>query len=156
MSGEPFAFEAVKAALRQSKDGIVLSLVVHPSDVETQLMTDPIGQRYYVTLVPADQADKEQEVRSKGGVLLEPGETALDHAKRMLVSQAGILCRDPEFQRWFLVGSDLPPSEEAAIRAMHRYLGVQSRSELADSEAARRLFIDLRNSYNDRKPQEHR
>lgn len=149
MSKEPFAFEGVKAALRQSKDGIVLSLVVHPSDVETQLMTDPIGQRYYVTLIPADAADKEQEQAQQ-----KEKETALDHAKRMLIAQAGILCRDPEFQRWFLVGSDVPPTEEAAIRAMHRYLGVKSRSELADSEAARRLFIDLRNNFNNRKPQE--
>lgn len=155
MNDEPFAFEAVKAALRQSKDGIVLSLVVHPSDVETQLMTDPIGQRYYVTLVPADQADKEQEeaVRVTGAAV--QGETALDHAKRMLVAQAGLLCRNPEFQRWFL-GPQIEPSEEAAIKNMHNYLGVKSRSELADSEIARRLFIDLRTSFNDRKTQEPR
>ena len=38
-----YGFEAIKSVLRQSKDGIVISLVIHPSDVPSPLLSDPIG-----------------------------------------------------------------------------------------------------------------
>ena len=43
-----YGFEAVKSSLRQTKDGISITLVIHPSDVPRDLLNDSIGQRYMV------------------------------------------------------------------------------------------------------------
>lgn len=45
------AFEAVRVAFRQDKDGYVLTLRIHPDDVTDGIMTDRLGQRYGVALV---------------------------------------------------------------------------------------------------------
>lgn len=41
-------FEALKYALRQSKDGVIVSFVVHPNDVTDGLLALPIGTRMMV------------------------------------------------------------------------------------------------------------
>ena len=41
-------FEAKKYAYRQTKDGMVVSFVIHPDDVPKEMATAPIGQRYIV------------------------------------------------------------------------------------------------------------
>jgi len=51
MKPEPIQFEAVKTALRQSKEGYVLSLAVHPDDLPGDLMRDFVGSRYVVVMV---------------------------------------------------------------------------------------------------------
>lgn len=51
-------FEAVKYAYRQSKDGIVVSFVVHPSDVPAGLATAPLGSRYIAVLVQVGDDEK--------------------------------------------------------------------------------------------------
>jgi hypothetical protein len=43
--------EMVKYAYRQSKDGVVVSFVVHPNDIPAALSTSHIGSRYMVALV---------------------------------------------------------------------------------------------------------
>ena len=40
-----YGFEAVKTALRQTKDGISITLVIHPHDTPRDLINDHIGQR---------------------------------------------------------------------------------------------------------------
>jgi hypothetical protein len=47
--------EIKKYALRQSKDGYILSFVVHPSDITQDLMGAKIGTVYYAKLVEADE-----------------------------------------------------------------------------------------------------
>lgn len=43
--------EVVKYAYRQSKDGIVLSLVIHPQSVPDALAVAPLGTRYQLAMV---------------------------------------------------------------------------------------------------------
>ena len=43
--------EVLKSAWRQTKDGFVLSLVIHPQDVSSRLATAEIGTRFEMTLV---------------------------------------------------------------------------------------------------------
>ena len=79
--------EVVKHAYRQTQDGIVLSLVLHPNDVPSELAIAPLGTRYAMALVeitdekPLDQTEEKTE-----------GEKA--------VQQAGILCQEEGFQGW--------------------------------------------------------
>jgi len=51
-------FEAVKTALRQSKDGYSLTLVIHPDDIPDDLVKDFVGARYVVVMVRLDDEEK--------------------------------------------------------------------------------------------------
>jgi hypothetical protein len=44
-------FEAVKMALKQNKDGYVLTMTVHPDEVPDALLRDYVGARYQVVMV---------------------------------------------------------------------------------------------------------
>ena len=48
---ETIQFEAIKTALKQTKDGYSLSLAVHPDELPDNLMRDFVGSRYMVVMV---------------------------------------------------------------------------------------------------------
>ncbi len=62
MKGEDIAesFEAKKYAYRQTKDGMVLSFVLHPDDVPKEMATAPIGQRYMLACAQIDDYERTQ------------------------------------------------------------------------------------------------
>ena len=133
-----YGFEAVKSVLRQSKDGIVLSLVLHPSDVPTPLLSDPIGSRYMVGMVR--MGDNEE--------IIEP--ESVREGKRMVTS-AGALCRDSDFQKWMVDnGFSEEQTEEAAAPNVKRLLKVKSRAELKENEDAQRRWLVIRQHFIDR------
>ena len=133
-----YGFEAVKSVLRQSKDGIVLSLVLHPSDVPTPLLSDPIGSRYMVGMVR--MGDNEE--------IIEP--ESVREGKRMVTS-AGALCRDSDFQKWMVDnGFSEEQTEEAAATNVKRLLKVKSRAELKENEDAQRRWLGRRQHFIDR------
>lgn len=171
-------FEALKVSLRQSKDGINITLAIHPDDVEAELMADPIGSRYHVWVERVDDDEKpversalnfantdftnrEQTEALLGKVApalrsgLEGGscrvrieESPLRKAQRGIVSSAAIVCRDPKFQAFlYKTGRALELSEEGAAEGLRSFLGIKSRVDLAHSERARRLFIELRQEF---------
>ena len=130
-----YGFEAVKSVLRQSKDGIVLSLVLHPSDVPTPLLSDPIGSRYMVGMVR--MGDNEE--------IIEP--ESVREGKRMVTS-AGALCRDSDFQKWMVDnGFSEEQTEEAAATNVKRLLKVKSRAELKENEDAQRRWLVIRQHF---------
>jgi len=45
---ETIQFEAIKTGLKQSKDGYMLSLAVHPDELPDDLVRDFVGARYMV------------------------------------------------------------------------------------------------------------
>jgi hypothetical protein len=52
-----------------------------------------------------------------------------------VVSAAGILCRNKRFWEWLeVLGEVTQKSEEQAVEALHRILGINSRSELTTPE----------------------
>ena len=133
-----YGFEAVKSVLRQSKDGIVLSLVLHPSDVPTPLLSDPIGSRYMVGMVR--MGDNEE--------IIEP--ESVREGKRMVTS-AGALCRDSDFQKWMVDnGFSEEQTEEAAATNVKRLQKVKSRAELKENEDAQRRWLVIRKHFIDR------
>ncbi len=123
------AFEARKVSLRQTKDGVFLSVVIHPSEVPPDIFTSLVGTRYQVVFV--EIGDNEEPV-------VPPEKAEANKA----VSVAGALCRNSRFQAW--IGAH---SEEGAAVAMRRSLGIDSRTELASNVAARKRLSDLNDRF---------
>jgi len=133
---ETLNFEAIKIGLKQSKDGFVLTLAVHPDEIPHVLMTDFVGSRYQVVMVRL--GDDEQPMSREGEF---PG----DHAVKM----AGILCRDPEFWKWLNDREMLmEKNEKACAEWLTSYLGIESRKELKTDTEARSLFNQLKRSFD--------
>ena len=133
MRGEDIAesFEAKKYAYRQTKDGMVLSFVLHPDDVPKEIATAPIGQRYMVACAQID--DHENPIRPR----------ATTDAEKAL-ARANLICRDEtyihwvrmNFYQWHVVDETLE-DEEYAAEVIRFICGIGSRSELKTNPEAR-------------------
>ena len=129
-------FEAKKYAYRQTKDGRVVSFVIHPDDVPKEMATAPIGQRYIVACAKID--DYENPIRPQATT---DGERARAKAK--------LICRDTSYQRWVRLNKDEWPfvdqdldDQEYAAAVIRSVCQVSSRSELKTDEHARELLED--------------
>ena len=133
MRGEDIAesFEAKKYAYRQTKDGMVLSFVLHPDDVPKEMATAPIGQRYMIACAQID--DHENPIRPR----------ATTDAEKAL-ARANLICRDEtyiqwvrmNFYQWHVVDETLE-DEEYAAEVIRFICGIGSRSELKTNPEAR-------------------
>ena len=133
---ETLNFEGVKIGLKQSKDGFVLTLAVHPNDLPDDLMRDYVGARSQVVMVRL--GDDEQPMSREGEF---PG----DHAVKM----AGILCRDSDFWEWLHQRELLlEKNEKACAEWLISYLSIESRKELKTDSDARNLFNQLKRSFD--------
>ena len=133
-------FEAVKIAMKQDKEGYVLTLRVHPDEVPAALFRDFVGARYQTVMVRLDESDKpmnREEVLS-----------------RDLIRLAGIVCRESDFADWLFIQDLIPePSEQNAVEWLRAELDIQSRSELKDNAKARGRFIQINDEYQQWKQQ---
>ena len=127
------SFEAKRDAFRQSKDGIIVSFVVHPNDLTPELASAPLGTRYVVAL--AEIGDDEQPKQT------QPTEPKSDGEKAVI--RAVMLCKDPEFQRWAATELNWPDNEDGARNAILAACDIQSRSELKDNVDARMKLYRL-------------
>src|ERR1700761_9341529 len=89
---ETLQFEALKSSYRQSKDGFVIGLVIHPQEMPSELANAKIGTRYQCVLV--ELADDETPAK--------PEKVKLEKVKRDWrdldpTTQAGIRCEEPAF-----------------------------------------------------------
>ena len=133
---ETLNFEAIKLGLKQSKDGFVLTLAVHPDEIPDALVRDFVGSRYQVVMVRLGDDDQP---------LSREGEFPGDHAVKM----AGILCRDPEFWQWLNDREMLmEKNEKACTEWLTSYLLIESRKELKTNTEARNLFNQLKRSFD--------
>jgi hypothetical protein len=133
-------FEAVKVSLRQTKDGAMLTLAVHPNDFPSDLFKSWVGTRYQCVLVELNDQD-------------EPVPTTESKEGKGAVARAGMLCREIGFQHWMheehpVVDSIGQASEETAATGIYHYCQISSRSELKTNERARSLFEELLVKYN--------
>jgi|TARA_Y100000052_G_C2941133_1_gene80685 hypothetical protein len=133
MRGEDIAesFEAKKYAYRQTKDGMVLSFVLHPDDVPKEMATAPIGQRYMVACAQID--DHENPIRPR----------ATTDAEKAL-ARANLICRDETYIQWvrmnyyqWHVVDETLEDEEYAAEVIRFICGIGSRSELKTNPEAR-------------------
>lgn len=114
-------FEGKKVALKQTKDGHVLTLAIHPDEIPEEILRDFVGARYMVVMVRID--DNEQPMDRQ--------------PVNKHISVAGMLCRDPQFWEFLFEQSLLlETNEQAATEWLKAYLNIDSRSELKDNQEA--------------------
>ena len=133
------SFEGKKIALRQSKDGMVLLISIHPDDIPASVVMSRLGTRYQCVLF--EIGDDEELVVSDE---VRKGKKA--------VAVAGQMCRQESFQNWMLlrheatcpIGKDgMVHPEQATIECLQVELGIESRSELSDNVLAQDQFRSL-------------
>ena len=124
---ETSQFEGKKIALKQAKDGHVLTLAIHPDEIPEEILRDFVGARYMVVMVRL--ADTEEPM-NRG-----------DFEAARAVKQAGMVCRDPKF--WDFLheqGMLFERNEQSAAEALCGYCDIVSRSELKENPVALRIF----------------
>jgi hypothetical protein len=124
----PLQFEARKVALKQDRTGYVLTLSLHPDEIPDELLRDFVGARYACVLVR-----------------INDDESAMQYGNR--VSKAGMLCREPYFQRFMASAHGADGSEDGAANALCKQCGIVSRTELNGNESAKNLFDLLEKEY---------
>jgi len=130
-------FEAKKYAYRQSRDGMVLSFILHPDDVPNELATAKIGQRY---MIACAQIGEDERPVVKAAVT--KGERAM--------ARANLICREKTFQEWVRLNLDKLAfasereswiaenltDEEIASNVIRSVCEIESRKELLTNEEA--------------------
>lgn len=115
-------FEGKKVALKQTKDGHVLTLAIHPDEIPEEILRDFVGARYMVVMVRINDEERPME--------RQPVDKH--------ISIAGMLCRDPEF--WdFLNEQELvfERNEKAVTEWLKSYLNIESRKDLRNNTEAK-------------------
>ena len=130
--------EMVKYAYRQTKDGVVVSFVVHPNDIPAELSSSHIGSRYMVALVEIGDDETPKKPSKKDWREMTPA------------SQAGIRCAEIRFRNFLALkhNVDTKTTEEAAT-AIRKMCGVASRMELATNHKARTLWHQIDTEYRE-------
>ena len=128
-------FEAIKIAMTQDKNGLVLKLSIHPADAPQDLVVAPVGSRYMIAAVLLNDQD-------------EPVKGAKKREADTAIAIAGALCRNERFQQWLeATGMAEIASEAAAKDAVREFCGVRSRSEFSTNENARSKFMVLKDQF---------
>ena len=136
-------FEAKKYAYRQSRDGMVLSFLLHPSDVPKELATAKIGQRY---MIACAQIGEDERPIVKAAVT--EGERAM--------ARANLICREQTFQEWVRLNNeregwvaDNPDDATLATNVIRSVCGIESRRELQDNEEAQQKLKSFLSFFED-------
>ena len=124
-------FEARKVALKQDRTGYVLTLSLHPDEIPEELLRDFVGSRYGCALVR-----------------IQDDESPTTYNNR--VKQAGMLCRNPQFQKFIQQRfSFLDADEETSANVICSVCNIESRSELNGNMTAQSLFDELIKEYEE-------
>lgn len=124
-------FEAIKMSLKQDKEGMVLTLRIHPDELCESVIRDFVGSRYQVVMVRI--GDDEHPINR-------------DNFSEA-VKLAGMLCRDKMFATFLMdSGNIFDDDEDTVVEWLKDELRIESRSELkTNKEAATKLKeINLR------------
>lgn len=133
---ETSQFEAKKVALKQTKDGHVLTLAIHPDESPDEILRDFVGARYMVVMVRL--ADTEEPMNRE------------EYAGNQAVKQAGMVCRDPKFWNFLHEqGLLFEKTENAAAEALCGWCDILSRSELKTNSVARSVFFTFMEEFKE-------
>ncbi len=134
---------AMKIGAHQTNDGWKVTFIIPMDAAPADLTQALLGTKYMLAYAPYTEEEKAPdpvpavEAKSKGaGGLSRPAAGAVTQRERYAamsegekaVARAGMLCGDPEFQKWIEADSD--PAKAAA--KMRNYLNIQSRSMISD------------------------
>lgn len=133
---ETSQFEAKKVALKQTKDGHVLTLAIHPDESPDEILRDFVGARYMVVMVRL--ADTEEPMNRE------------EFAGAQMVKLAGMLCRDKDFWNYLHEEGLLFNKEESeCIFTLQNYLNINSRSEIKTNIDAQNSLKSLYTRYKE-------
>jgi hypothetical protein len=130
--------EVVKTGLRQTKDGIYCTFVLHPQDKEAdRLISAHVGTQYVMVLAETNDDSslvEDQEVVARG----------------KLVTSAVLMCDEPDFQSFlgYTLGRVILNGELCGD-ALREFLQIESRSDLKTNDDAAQTFEELRGQYMD-------
>lgn len=130
-------FEAVKMAVKQDKEGYVLTLRMHPDEIPEEILRDFVGSRYQVVMVRLNGDD-------------HPMDRQQEFEKERSLKMAHAISKDPAF--WEFLQDDaqiLEAKEEEAVDWLKQYLGIKSRSELQTNLQARSLLDKLHREFQE-------
>lgn len=131
---ETSQFEAIKVAMKQDNTGYILTLRIHPDEVPDALLRDFVGSRYMAVMVRMNDDDR-------------PMNREAELAKDM-VRVSGMLCRDPKFWEFLAdAGEIFEQSEKEATNWMHKYLKVESRSDIPKSQQAIEKLLGMKEEF---------
>lgn len=133
---ETSQFEAKKVALKQTKDGHVLTLSIHPDEIPEEILRDFVGARYMVVMVRL--GDEERPLNRD------------EYAGAQMVKLAGMLCRDKAFWDYLYEGGQLfDKNEVACVEWLQSYLNIASRSDLKTNKLAQEELKSLYGEYKE-------
>lgn len=125
-------FEAVKVALKQDRTGYILTLNIHPDDLDERILRDFVGSRYMVVMARIDE--NQQPINREE--FFDP------------VKVAGILCKSKEFQLFLQdIGELFDITEKDAAEWLRQELKITSRSELKGNEEATRRLMQINEEF---------
>ena len=130
---KPIQFEAKKVAIKQDKNGVSLTLVVHPDDFPIEILQDFVGAAYQCVFVRTDRPHEDKQSIYVG---------------EQHVKLAGILSTSKDF--WDFLHSDsqiMKKDEETATDWLRSYLGIQSRTELKNNVAAQQSLDKINREF---------
>jgi hypothetical protein len=119
-------FEALKVSLKQDREGFVLTLRIHPDEIDESILRDFVGARYQV-------------------VMVRIGDDEMPHTD--WTKWAGILCKNKAFQDHLEVNT-----EPEAAQKVCELCGIQSRAELKKNKEAQQIFKQLVDDYEKSSP----
>lgn len=156
----PGHFEAKKHAYRQTQDGIVVSFVIHPNDLDADFAIAALGTRYMVAFAeigddgrPSELARTGVEYRPESNNPAKPNaDKAEPHKDRRpfaslpLSQQAGIRCQDARFLKFLGVKFQEDAGSSVRARCM-----ISSRSELDDerNNVSRDLWVRIEKEFQE-------
>lgn len=138
-------FEAKKHGYRQTKDGVVVSFVLHPNDVDAALAAAPLGTMYALGIVEVEAGispQPDEVVEVEAAVSVDLATPAAQWINIPYTQQAGIRCNDPEFMHW--IGATTASEAADRVRA---HCKVGSRKHLVRGTQAGEQWAALDVSY---------
>lgn len=150
--------EMVKYAYRQSKDGVVVSFVVHPNDIPAALSTSHIGSRYMVVLVQVGDDERPIPQTEKGKAKVSAAAPSLANGKPEKAKrdwravpkpqQAGIRINEPTFAAYLREEHPHDWREAGDPDGCIKFIcGIDSKRELATNARAGALWFQIDSGY---------
>jgi hypothetical protein len=146
-----FSTEVKLHALRRSKEGVVVSLVLHPQSVPEQILTAELGTRFMLAWV---QIGDDEQPAEPGKVAQFPDRSrqAREHyqqsdAMEQARVRAAMLAKDERFRHWAFPMNTDSHTEKDVAEFIREACGIETRRMIATDDEAYRKFLALETEY---------
>jgi hypothetical protein len=118
-------FEARKVAMKQDRNGFILTLSIHPDSIPEELFRDFVGARYACAMVRIQDDESPTVYKNR-------------------TQRAAIMCKQKDFQVFLGVDNEIDAADQVCIRC-----GIESRAELNGNRMAQAEFDKLVREFED-------